>query len=433
MAFWESWQLFYKGLFFVGCCLALGCILSYVSKLIIAKIAEKLEAIYQVELTGRPRPLAEMQRSGSVNFGVRALDSRETPADSGIIDSESLRVFSPGPRFSRVSSPASTGGRKGSASTIGSVLEAPGPGLNVYGQAGVVPQFKYTPQMVPRSLPPFISPGLKSMYERASSSLGSSTSPNPAATQNTGLLPPGFDFQIPSAPIHGDIGAYFNVTGPHPYKNYSGKPLKGSRPISTHSIDEVIASLPRPQVIVNGILINRSQTPSPAQPNKFKRPLTPGPPKKSNFDGRLQADLPALPTLDPEQAPPLPRSKSAPPLNIRRSSTNPTPGSQNLSDIPEAFEGPDGIELTTRHRQLSAESTPLLVAGPSSSSRPRAGFIIPHPTRPPPPIPSTEESSTPSVGTPIPTVETEKQNAGARDKGKQKVPSEPWHRGQLQS
>ncbi|KAK6515485.1 hypothetical protein TWF506_007819 [Arthrobotrys conoides] len=420
MAFWKSWSNLYRFLFVLGCLFVLWVIISFLCRVVAAKIREKLEAGYQLELIERPPESTHVQRSRSVNFGVRALDSNETPAETGIIDSESLRVFSPVSRFSRISSPASTGGRKGSGSTIGSVADAAAAGLNVYGQPSSTPRLKYTPQMIPRGLPPFVSPGLSAMQDlSASRSQNSNTEQSTGRPSSTGSNPR----TVPSTSLQGDIGAYYIIPNAHPYTYYVDGPPRHRRALSASSIDEIIAgsSNPQSQVIINGILKTRSQVSHLVQPHKDGRSVAPGQLHKSVMTGL--SDIGHSAPLSGQLQPPL-RSRSAPPLKGRRSTHTPAYQSQNLSNILEApFEGPDGIELKTRHRQSSAEDLQSL-AGPSTKAPPPSGFVIPHPTRPPPPIPFVSQSSDPPAGSPTPLVQAGTQVWDLKNKGKQRDPNQ---------
>ncbi|KAK6356404.1 hypothetical protein TWF718_000764 [Orbilia javanica] len=394
MAFWQSWSRLYRFLFALGCLFVFWALVSFIWRIIATKIRENLEARYQLELTERPPEPTQVQRSRSVNFGVRALDCNETPVEAGIVDSESLRVFSPTSRFSRISSPISNGGRKGSGSTIGSVSETIAVGPNVCRQQSPVPRFKYSPQPVPRDPHLLAPPGWHAMQE-----LRLSTSPDPAGGHDTGRYSPG-----------------------HPYFGYVGDKKDHGRPVSTSSIDEIVASPAQLQVIANGILVKSGLVSPFPQPDRNRRSVTPGPTSHPNPPKIKEVDLSApLPPI-PEPPPPPPRSMSAPPLKNRRSLLNPVHQYQNLANILEVpSEDPDGIELKDQQGQHSAENTRSL-AGPSTTTTSSSGFVIPHPTRAPPPIPFIPRSPPPTADIPTSPVQTLNQDGGLENKGN---PNEP--------
>ncbi|KAK6531370.1 hypothetical protein TWF281_008177 [Arthrobotrys megalospora] len=399
MVFWESWSNLYRFLFVVWA------IISFICRVIAARIREKLEAGYQLELLERPPESTRVQRSHSVNFGVRALDFHETPAEAGIVDSESLRVFSPASRFSRISSPASSGGRKDSESTIGSVSETAG--LNINGrQSYLPPPSNYVPQMIPRGFPPFISP---SAAELGIGNPGPSRSPIPITAQNTGgsrSSSAGSNFKTaPNTPgLQGDLLPYFLIPPTHPYSNYLQVPSHHHRrPVSTSSITEIVPGSSGPsQPTVKGILKNHGQVQHPVETLKGRRSVTPGRTSRSPLQNgsvvgaEIDISVPPTPTSGPQ--PPHPRSRSAPPLKNRQQSSSAPYQSQNLTNIPEAYiESPDGIELKERPRKRSTENIPAL-AGPSTATGP----TIPHPTRAPPPIPFLSRSPAPASSTSAP-------------------------------
>ncbi|EGX53312.1 hypothetical protein AOL_s00006g178 [Orbilia oligospora ATCC 24927] len=422
MTFWKSWPNLYRFLFALGCLFVLWVLISFLCRVVAAKIRGKLEARYQLELIERPSESTHVQRSRSVNFGVRALDSHETPAETGIVDSESLRVFSPVSRFSRISSPASTGGRKGSESTIGSVADAAAAGLNVHGQPSSAPRLKYTPQTAPRGPPPFASPGLQAMQEP------SAPKPSDSATGQPASTPPSPNLVIltaPTTPLQGDSGSYFTIPNAHPYTNYMDDPPLHRRAISTSSIDEIIAGSSISKDIINGILKNRGQVQPLLQIHKNERSVTPGPPPKNNSTGLSEPDLSApLAPVPGQPQQPLLRPRSAPPLKSHRSSYSSAYQPQNLSNILEApFEDPDGIELKDCHRKRSTEDFQSS-AIPSNNVPSPSDFVIPHPTRAPPPIPFMAQSSASTSGPPTPPVKMDTQVWDSKNKGKQKDPNQ---------
>ncbi|KAF3905454.1 hypothetical protein ABW20_dc0104420 [Dactylellina cionopaga] len=176
------------------------------------------------------------------------------------------------------------------------------------------------------------------------------------------------------------------------------------RPVSVSSISSLndgSSSSPRP---TKGILKNRSQGQSYIESLKTRRAFTSSsvvgvsPPNNKN----ISSPEPSPTIVTPSEAPLL-RPSSAPPPKTRYSYTSGIFHPKNLSGIPEA-EGPDGIELKERPRR-STENLPSTVKTAATGAAVSSSFIIPHPTRTPPPIPFLQPSS------PVPTPES--QNASA--------------------
>ncbi|KAK6363651.1 hypothetical protein TWF730_001072 [Orbilia blumenaviensis] len=411
MTFWKSWSNLYRFLFVLGGLFVLWVLISFLCRVISARFRRKLEAGYQLELVERPPEPTQVQRSRSVNFGVRALDSHETPVEAGIVDSESLRVFSPASRFSRISSPASTGGRKGSASTIGSVYvpDVNAAGLNVYGQLSHMPQLKYVPQMVPRGLPPFVSPGLQAMQGQAAAGLRGP--PMPVDNNNVGRpssASPSFH-TAPTTPLQGDIGEYFMIPTPHPYCNYLEVPSHNHRHFSNASINigEVVTGLPQPpQSIAKPILKLQGQGLPATEPSKSEQSITPD---GSAHNIPIQIPQLGIPTSVTQVKRYPPRSRSAPPLKTRQSSDLEN-SNQSLTDIPEVpVETLDGVEGKSLPRGDSNENIPSL-AVPKAMN---------------PPLDSDISQPTRVVSPGYPTQVGTKRNAGFRNKGKGRA-YEPW-------
>ncbi|EPS40751.1 hypothetical protein H072_5382 [Dactylellina haptotyla CBS 200.50] len=333
-----------------------------------------LEARLQAEFLLRPLE-SRVQRTHSVNFGVRALDSNETPVEAGIVDSESLRALSPAPRWSRVSSPMSAGGRKGSDSTISSII----------GLAESNDRLR-----LPRR--PFAN------HKRSSSSGSGAASTSPSTSPEL-LGDPGPSFR-PSRPLSAQNNGTSAASGqqfhtapstPNPYEILSSQHLQVPstnpvRPVSTNSID----SMGRP---LKGILKNRNSGQFYGITRRGNVVTGVSPPNNRGLSPEPSPLISSLPeTIQP-------RSSSAPPQKTIRFSQNPSGhGTKGLSGIPES-EGPHGNELREHPRQRSTENLPSL-AGTSVAIDP-SSFIVPHPTRTAPKIPFLQSPSpAPSSSTP---------------------------------
>ncbi|KAK6335588.1 hypothetical protein TWF696_002356 [Orbilia brochopaga] len=384
MEFFYSWPLLYRFLFAVCVLVVVLCAFSATVRFITARRTRKLENHAQQELLARP-PEPQIRRTNSVNFGVRALDSNETPIEAGIVDSESLRTLSPASpasRWSRVSSPISAGGRKDSDPTIAGIanggeqdglLHPPRPPFVNPGRFSDTQSTYTLPQQEGRSIvglansPGYVAPRpLSAQYPSGSSStvsFGRVRSASYSSGLNDAVNPPSQYLQVPGSPRPVSAGSEPAIAGPS-----SLRPTPSPRPLK-------------------GILKNRRYSQSYYADHQLnRRSFTP-----NTVFGVSPPNIkdPGSPELSPSMSDST-NSRSATPMP--RSRPHSSYHSRNLSVIPEV-EGPDGIELSDRRVSYAVENVP---GTPSP-------YAIPQPTRAAPSIPFLQSPSpAPTTATPDP-------------------------------
>ncbi|KAK6544403.1 hypothetical protein TWF694_001099 [Orbilia ellipsospora] len=386
--FFTRWPLLYRFLFAVGCIVIFLCLFSYTIRGIKACRTRDLEARLQAEILLQPLQ-PPVQRTQSVNFGIKALNYNETPAEAGIVDSESLKPMTPSSRRSRVSTPnshsrpISIGGRRRSDSTIAGIvitkesndfLPPPHP------QYGNRKRFSDPSIRSGRSSPEPSEPGPSSYRTRATMT--------PVTVQSDRLSPsstPQF-YTAPSTPAP-------SIPTSSQYLQVPSGRIR--RPVSTSSFNGANNDLPPEYPPLKGVLKNPS---SRQGYSKVRRNFTPNFVSGVSPPNRREFSSPELPPIGPA-FPPEPfslRPKSAPPLKTSYNSYVSAHAPKVLSGILET-DDPDGIELKERQRQQSAENLPSIVdniVGGGASS-----FIIPHPTRSAPPIPFLQSPSPAPIAT----------------------------------
>ncbi|KAJ6259117.1 hypothetical protein Dda_6014 [Drechslerella dactyloides] len=379
MEFFTSWPLLYRFLFAVCMLVVVLCIISATVRFINGRRTRTIESQAQQELLARP-PASQLRRTSSVNFGVRALDSNETPAEAGIVDSESLRALSPASRWSRVSSPLSSGGRVNSGSTFGSIAE---------GTSSEQDGLLHPPR------PPFVNHGRFSMTRsppstpqspEGNSVLGPSSSPGYISARPLSAQSPGAPTSTASYG-HTRSASYtqgFNDDNSAPYR-YLRVPSTSPRPASAGAASSNTNSLylrPTPSARpLKGILKNRTAGQSYyAGQLDTKRASTPNTVFGVSPPNNKEPYSPELPPSDPD----LTDLRSATPVPKSRQGYIPLHNPHNLSDIPEA-EGQDNMELKERRTVKIVENIPVAKA--------MGSYAIPQSTRAPPSLPFMQSPS----------------------------------------
>ncbi|KAF3909808.1 hypothetical protein ABW21_db0202036 [Orbilia brochopaga] len=348
------------------------CAFSAVVRFINARRTRSLESHAHQELLDRPIE-PQIRRTSSVNFGVRALDSNETPVEAGIVDSESLRTLSPispPSRWSRISSPISAGGQRSSGST--SISNADGdeqdgllhPPRPPFVSGGRFSGTRGTPTLPPQEgLIAGPSSGrryiarrpLSAGYSNTSTPTGSrghSRSASYTGSFDDASSPPSQYLQVPGSPRPMSADSASSIAGPPSLRpTPSPRPLKGILKNRKYSQSDYMDQEAN----------RRSNTVFGVSPPNNKEPYSP-------------ELLPMKPDFT--------NLRSATPMPKSRPGYGSPHHSHNLSDIPEV-PGQDPIELKQRRVSYADETVP-------GTSPP---YAIPHPTRAPPAIPFLQSPS----------------------------------------
>ncbi|KAF3939404.1 hypothetical protein ABW19_dt0200001 [Dactylella cylindrospora] len=311
------------------------------------------ERIHQELLDRTPEAEAELARRNSINFGILALDSNETPAYAGVVDSASLHVLPPSSRYSRGSS-------LGSASTNNPDEAGPSTARNMAGTglSGSLPQPhpRYLREPRPLTLRG-TSPKLPQETLRNPPTPASGTTANSQETGSSGRPETPFLLPRPTPSPNLGPGTRYLRLSPRPQSTGSGNSLSAKSP-----------PLSKP---LRGILKRGGKTPLTQPPNPGASATT----KVSSPGNSGPASLPATAPAQPKTTNGS-RGNSPSAGSSRRQSYVAALQARMMTQISEV-EGSDNIELSDRQK---TENNGQADAGSGS-------FVIPMPTRAPPPIP----------------------------------------------